>query len=322
MEFAPIVYEHAARFVGKSPWEVSRSSELLFQAHSEAFRFYRHSPVVVGIDIYNLEAEGYGAVVDRPLDNTVPSISNSVCASAQAIPQLDYPNPNGDGRIPMVIEAGERLKQEFPQADVRIPLSGPFSIVSHLLGLETLLLEALDAPDALGQALDFLVAGQIEFCKEIVQRDLGIILFESAAAPPLLSPQIFREVVLAPLKTLIQQGSAISDTGVPCVVGGNTVTILDAILETGTNYVICPLETDQKVFLEQMQAYPDVMVRVNMNSGVFTSENPDLAEVEADRILELVRGRRNVCIGTGVLPFQAIPGVVMKTKEYVHSRLL
>jgi hypothetical protein len=66
MDFSPSVYEHAAFLIGRTPWEVSRDADLLFQAHAEAFRCYRHAPVVVGIDIYNLEAEAYGGVIERP----------------------------------------------------------------------------------------------------------------------------------------------------------------------------------------------------------------------------------------------------------------
>ena len=29
--FTPVIYEHAARFVGRSPWDVSRDPELLFR---------------------------------------------------------------------------------------------------------------------------------------------------------------------------------------------------------------------------------------------------------------------------------------------------
>ena len=61
--FTPVICEHAACFVGKTPWEVSRDPELLFAAHSEAYRVYRHTPIMPGIDIYNLEAEAYGGVV-------------------------------------------------------------------------------------------------------------------------------------------------------------------------------------------------------------------------------------------------------------------
>jgi len=66
MFFAPVVYEHAAALIDKSPWEVSRDPELLYRAHREAYLKYRHSPVTPVIDIYNVEAEGWGAEVEKP----------------------------------------------------------------------------------------------------------------------------------------------------------------------------------------------------------------------------------------------------------------
>ncbi len=71
--FTPAVYEHAARFVGRTPAEVSRDAELLFQAHRGAYLEYRHQPIAVGIDIYNLEAEAYGAKVESGRGRRHPS---------------------------------------------------------------------------------------------------------------------------------------------------------------------------------------------------------------------------------------------------------
>ena len=43
MQFAPSVYEHTARVINKSPQEVSRSEDLLFQGNVEAYRLYHHN---------------------------------------------------------------------------------------------------------------------------------------------------------------------------------------------------------------------------------------------------------------------------------------
>ncbi|MBN2295787.1 MAG: hypothetical protein JXM70_25375, partial [Pirellulales bacterium] len=60
MDISPSVYEHAAQLIGATPWQASRDAELMFCAHAEAYRRYRHTPIMPGIDIYNLEAEAYG----------------------------------------------------------------------------------------------------------------------------------------------------------------------------------------------------------------------------------------------------------------------
>jgi len=60
--FSPSVYGHCALLIGRTPWDVSRDGELLYQAQAEAYRRYEHRPVVVGVDIYNLEAEALRGV--------------------------------------------------------------------------------------------------------------------------------------------------------------------------------------------------------------------------------------------------------------------
>lgn len=317
MQFSPSVYEHAASLIQKSPWEASRNGELLFQAHRTAFELYHHSPVIVGVDIYNLEPEAYGAIVQQPMMNGIPAITSPICSSVREITKLPLFDPNRAGRIPMVLDVGARLARALPEADVRIPVSGPFSIASNLVQFETLLLEIMTMPDEVLDALHHLVAGQVNFCKAIVDRGLDIAFFESAATPPIISPQIFHDIALPPLQSIIQQAEAIVNHPVPCIIGGDTAPILDSIMKTGTGYVICPSETDQEVFMAQMEGYPDVMVRINMNPGILSEGDLDAVFKEADRVCRLAKKRASACIGTGVLPYETKPEVVLKVKAYI-----
>ena len=194
--FSPSVYEHAAFLLGMFPWEVSRDAELLWSAHRTAYGIYHHSPVVVGIDIYNLEAEAYGCVVDRPDGNGIPAITRGILGSIAESRSLKPFDPKTDGRIGMAIEAGKRLADEFPEADVRIPVSGPFSIAVSLRGLTGLLEDVASSPAQVSDLLRQLVEGQVRLCETVVESGLDVAFFESAAAPPLLSPSHFREVEL------------------------------------------------------------------------------------------------------------------------------
>ena len=319
MQFAPSVYEHAARVIDKSPWEVSRSEDLLFQGNLEAYRLYQHNPIVVGIDIYNLEAEAYGATIDNPTGKGIPAITRHICPSARDILKLEHFNPKTDGRIPMTIRAGKRIANQCPDTSVKIPVGGPFSIATNLVGFDNLLCEVLTDPDIVAQALNHIVAGQVNLCRHIVENGLDIAFFESAAAPPLMSPDNFKKVELPALNSIIQKAAAVVGHPVPCVIGGDTVWILDAILSTGTGYLCCPAETDQKAFMQKMIAHPDVMVRVNMDPRPMTSGNWDDAYREVDRVFDLIGNRKNACIGTGCLPYETDPQAVLKTAEYIKS---
>jgi uroporphyrinogen-III decarboxylase len=98
-----------------------------------------------------------------------------------------------------------------------------------------------------------LAENQSVFCKAIAEAGLTPAFFESAAAPPMLSPKQFRELELPALKRIIEIASDYSNQAVPCIMGGNTYPILDELLSTGTNYLVCNPETDQASFVKKVR---------------------------------------------------------------------
>ena len=67
----------------------------------------------------------------------------------------------------------------------------------------------------------------------------------------------------------------------------DTTPILEAMLSTGTGYVVCPAETNQEAFMAIMARYSDVTVRVNMDSGVMSRGRSDEIRAEIRRSLGL-----------------------------------
>jgi uroporphyrinogen-III decarboxylase len=317
MELSPSVYEHAAAVLGRTPWEVSRDAEWLFEAHAAAYRLYRQTPIMPGIDIYNLEAEAYGGKVENPGGFGIPAIARPIFTSAADLFGLRPLNPKRDGRIPMQIAVAARLAKTFPQAVVRVPVSGPFSIASNLVGFQNLLCDVAADPDTVARALMHLVAGQVAFAEEIKAQGIEVAFFESAACPPLLSPAMFRRVELPALSAILAGMARVLGHPVPCIIGGNTTPILDAILETGTSYVVAPYETDQEAFMKKIWDRIEVRVRVNTDVEVISRGPWERIQADADRILRLVRGRPNVCLGTGALPYETPPDHVLRLREYV-----
>jgi hypothetical protein len=61
-------------------------------------------------------------------------------------------------------------------------------------------------------------------------------------------------------------------------------------------------------------------VRINMKPSVFCTTNTAAAFAEADRVMALAQGREKVCIGSGVLPYEAVPETVLAVKQYVEER--
>ena len=315
--FSPSVYEHAAFIIGRTPWDVSRDPELMFEAHLAAHRLYKHGTIVVGIDIYNLEAEAYGGRVDNPGADGIPAISEPIVLSLDDSDKLKTFDPASAGRIPMAVDVGRRLGAELPDADIRIPVSGPFSIAVSLRGITGLLEDVALQPKRVSAWLMGLAERQAALCKFIVASGLDVAFFESAAAPPLLSPRQFHDVEMPALRRVMEIAASIAGHPVPCVIGGDTTPILDDILSTGTGFVICPAETNHAAFIAKSTSHPDVKVRLNMNPQTVASGTHEAIAAEIDAILELAATRPNCLLGTGALPYETPPENVMFIRDYV-----
>jgi len=320
MDISPSVYEHAAYLIGRTPWDVSRDGDLIFEAHAEAYRRYRHTPIMPGIDIYNLEPEAYGGVVEKPGGVGIPAIPKPAVGSTRDLLRLEPLDPHRAGRIPMLIDVARRLARESPQAHIRVPVSGPFSIASNLVGFEKLLYDVATNPQVVAAALMHLVAGQVAFARAIKEAGVDVAFFESAACPPLLSPRLFRQVELPALKRIMAQIGEVVGHPIPCIIGGDTEPIVEAMLETGTGYLVCPFATDQQAFMKKVWDRTDVRVRVNSDVELISRGTWQQIRADADRIIRLTEGRDNVCMGTGALPYETPPENVLRVMEYVSSR--
>jgi uroporphyrinogen decarboxylase len=318
IEFSPAVYEHAAYLIGARPWEVSRDPELIYRGHLKAYELYSLPFMVLGIDIYNLEAEAYGCPVHDPGGNGIPAITEHIFADLDDALQVKPFDPVKDGRIPMLLACGRRMLKEVPPGVVRIPVSGPFSIATNLLSADELLTSVITRPADTVAFLRRLVEGQVRFCRAIVEAGLGIALFESAATPPLLSPQQFREIELPAMKELMQRLHEELGVVAPLILGGNTAPIVDDMVSSGTKYVICPAETDQQAFMAAIARYPDVAVRVNLKTTVVVNGPVPAILREVDKILAMAASAPNkVLLGTGAVPYETPPEHVLAIKEYV-----
>jgi uroporphyrinogen decarboxylase len=316
--FTPVIYEHAARFVGRTPWEVSRDPELMYQGHRLAYLEYHHQVIAVGIDIYNLEAEAYGATISRCEGDTIPAIHEPLLRSIDDGLRIKPFDPKNDGRIAMVLGVGRRLQREFPEADVRIPVAGPFSIAFNLLGIGSLCENAALRPDETARLLMRLAENQAALCRAVTEAGLDVAFFESAASPPILSPRLFRELEMPALRRILQLAADCLGHPVPCIMGGDTYPILDEILSTGTNYLACNVETNQAAFVESVaRAHPQVKIRVNLDPGVVACREPARIFRAVDRVLEIVAGRANCVMGTGALPLETPPENIHLIERYV-----
>lgn len=316
--FEPFVCDHAAFLAGKRPWDVSRDARLLFEAHRGAIDLYGLKSCMVGVDIYNVEAEALGCEVEEPEGCNMPSINRPMRLGSGDIMELSF-DPGRDGRLPIILETASRLKGIFPGCDVRVPVCGPFSLAGHLLGIEQLLYDALGDGGKTGGMLLYLASILIKYVRAACDRRLGVTIFESTAAPPLLSPSLFETLVSPALRCIFEAYAARTGENPALVMGGNTLPIAGHLLALAPSFMVCPIETDQRRFMMQIKGATFIRTRVAMDPVVFNARTPERALADAERALALARLAGDAPIGL-LLPYAANPAVVMAVNEFCKYR--
>lgn len=324
----PAVYEHKAALISRTPAEVSASVDLLVEALIAELDIYHADLITVGIDVYNLEAEALGAepaVVDT---HACPEIRTPLWSLGSLPRELELPRVPGAGRFALMLEAADRFcehlhssvasRAERPR--VRLAASGPVSIAAKLVGAEDLLVGMLTDEPAATRVLEFATEIALSWLATI--RDAGheAIVFDSSASPPLLSPDLYRSAI-APLHSRLM--SLLASSGQrerPLVMGGDTTTIVPALLGAGATSIICDYSVGAASFTAAIagavrppgpvvhtdDARPVVRRNFDPRRLVAPPESGELSGFVSD-LRSLAAAPSSVVVGTGILPYGQDP---------------
>jgi len=318
--FCPAIYEHKAALIGVKPAEMCRDVDLFEKAIIREVEVYEADMLVVGCDVYNVEAEAAGCKVHYPASNDVPAVVEHFVRVGDDISLLHLPDPEKAGRMPLHLEVGRRIQKRFGEERlVRGALSAPFSMACQLVGPEPLLMAALDRPDWVRRLLDYCAEIAKSYGRAFVERGLGLILFDSHASPPMTYPELYRSTVLGPTARVIgyfRKGLGLSL--VPYIMGGDTAVLLEEILGTGTNNILCDYKADLSVFVSRLEKEP-VLLRANLDPS-FLMARPE-KEIR-DKVGEvLAKGRRHprFLMGTGILSYDIAPEKVIAVRKALEA---
>jgi hypothetical protein len=313
MELYPVVLEHAAALLRRTPWDVAHSADLLSQAHAQAQHGYGHRALVCGIDVYNVEVEAWGGSVHQPAGNGVPTLLGPSMGDVTEITALTPLHLHQSGRLPLLLAAALRLRALCPGVTVRVPLAGPYALASGLLGMENLLFAMLEQPTETQAALGFLAEHQARLIRELAVLYLPVTVYDSGAAPPLLTPELFRTFVAPALRQVLKVAPT------HYVLGGDVAPIAGDIFSAGPQEVICPAETDQSRFMAVASQWPAVVVRVNIPVAAWLGDDMALHQA-LQQATQLARRHPRGIVGTGVLPYDVAPERVSRVLAWMAGQ--
>ncbi len=305
--FLPAIYEHKAAFIGSTPSAISRDADLLTRALLAEYEAVAADGLVVGVDVYNLEAEAVGCKVSfyEGADTSIPGIKpgNHIVHVGDDLLSAKLPNPLTDGRMPVNITAARNVRRALGDDYwIRGAISGPFSLAISLVGAETLFLACMDQPEWVRSCLAY--AGRIiqAFAQAYIDAGVELIVFDSQASPELLSPEMYEEFVLPVTQDLVAWAARQGVRDVPLIIGGNTTPIAEMLVRTGGNNLLCDFTGDFDEWAAVVRPARRALRR-NISPRLIETSSPDaIYEVARN---EVARGRTlpGFIMGTAVIPF-------------------
>jgi uroporphyrinogen decarboxylase len=302
MPFIPAIYEHKAALINKTPSEVCCNADLLYEALVAEYETYKPDLLTVGIDVYNIEPEALGSVIRYGNGNEAPTIEKPVL-DFKDIDDLKIPNPETDGRMPVIIEATEKIISKLGNdVLIAVGVSAPFSLTAGLMGQENLLIKSIEEPEYITKVISFCTEVQKTYISAILKTGAEIVLFDSSAAPPMISPAMYEEFIFPSVKETFDLLKSRNAKFLSYIVGGNTIPILQYILRTGANNILCDFNADTDHYLNAVKG-TGISLRKNISpTAILYGSSEDLTR-QVMEIIEKGREYPGFILGTAILPY-------------------
>jgi uroporphyrinogen-III decarboxylase len=185
--------------------------------------------------------------------------------------------------------------------------------------MDEVLCGMMEDQDLVARALAHLAEVQGRYIRSILETGARPLIFESGASPPLLPPAFFSKIEAPALGRMFSICRASGDASPHCILGGNVAPVLSELLALEPGFLICPSETDQNLFVELAKNAPQVAVRVNMPVSALMTDDWEETRSAADAAHALARVLPRATVGTGVVPIDIRPDLILKLRDYIQN---
>ena len=289
----PQAFLFAARTAGYKIGQICKDAVKLAKSHVICQEKYGYDGCVIDVDDATL-AEACGAKCIYREDEVVATDEHHpLLDSVKAYKDLELPDPLKDGRLPVWLEATERLVSEIGdhvfimgRAD-----QGPFDLACLLRGTQNFMMDLIteDPEDILG-LLEWCKQAHIRFAKAQIDAGAHITsMGDSYAGPNLVSPDTY---VKFALQNEIDVVNAVHEYGGRYAVHicGNTTKILGDMAKTGADVIELDWQVDmgeaRRIFGEK------TVLMGNIDpSDPLVLGTPEQVDAKAKEIIQKTKGK-------------------------------
>jgi uroporphyrinogen decarboxylase len=314
-----LLSDQASRAIGVTVGEYQNSALLMAEGQLAAWRSYGMDMINTGPGLTGI-AEAAGSRLAFP-DDTAYVVETAIKETVD-LERLRIPDPLHDGRLPLFLEATDRvLKEVGDQVIVSLTTSGPFTTASGLRGTEQLMRDLRRNPDFVHRLMRFSTDSTIPFVKEVLKRGARIGIAEPVASGTLISRSQFREFVVPYLTELISEIKELCGAAPSLHICGNSSRIWHDMADCGAG----TLSLDDEVDLAEASAAVGDRValvgNIRPTSTMALGTPDDVRRNVLECLLKGVGNPKGYILGLGCAlpintPMENIHALVEAAREY------
>ena len=244
----PLAVHFCAGVAGFTIRQYTTEARLLAESVLRYYERFRPDAVWVSADTW-VSAEAMGARVGA-LDDEQPfgGLGAPLVQSARDLDRLPAPDPNRQGRYPLMVEALARVVARLGREAFVVACFDqfPFSLAAALAGLQQIMVKTVEDPPFVVALMERCLEYGLSYAQAL--SEAGADLLSGGDAPAgLVGPRVYRELVLPFEQRLIARLKAAARKPVSLHICGRALPILADMAGSGADV----LEIDHGVDLEQ-----------------------------------------------------------------------
>jgi uroporphyrinogen-III decarboxylase len=205
------MHEFSMRQNGLNAREFYTKAEVFVPAVLKNMEKYGIDMPFLDFDIYNIEVEAIGQTI-KFSDENMPDVDphDRLLKDKDSLKKIKTPDFETDGRVPNIIDM-YRLFRQLTGVEPVIRFTAPFSMATHLRGVDTLIMDIYDDPEWVKELFIVLtekvLAPYLLYLKKHIPNSYpghGMGGADAMASPPILSPELIKEWVIPYFLRLIE----------------------------------------------------------------------------------------------------------------------
>ena len=285
----PLAVHYCARIAGASVHDYTSNPAVLAASVIRYWERFRPDAVWVSADTW-VSAQAMGAKVGAP-DQNLPwsGLGQPRIRTAGEIDRIPRPDPSGQGRYPLMLEALGRILEALDDEVFVVACFDqyPFSLACQLLGINEIMVKLLDDRPLVEALMERCLEYGLAYGRALAKA--GAHLLSGGDSPAgLIGPQAYREVALPYEKRLIAGLKEAAGKPVSLHICGDSTSILGDMAGSGADV----LEIDHKVDIVQAcrAVGPEIALWGNLDPvGLLSQGSPAQVQETACRTLDAVR---------------------------------